>query len=132
MAGGEHQAQEIIADRIVDGVLEFEHGGFLARFQLVGQFLCLRSSSLPRRQRSMARAWRFASARPRVDRNAGLRPFLQRGDERVLRQLFGQPYILYEPRETGDDFGGFDPPNRLDGAMNLRLLRFCPSWLRFP
>ena len=39
------------------------------------------------------------------------------GDERVLRELFGEADIADDPREPGDDSGGLDPPDCVDGAM---------------
>src|SRR2546430_4529958 len=53
----------------------------------------------------------------RVVRDARLRPLLERGDQSVLRELFGQTHITHDPRETSNDPGGLDPPDRVDRAM---------------
>ena len=49
------------------------------------------------------------------------RPLLQRGDERVLRELLGEPDVAHHPRQAGDQARGLDPPDRLDGALRWRL-----------
>ena len=64
----------------------------------------------------------------RVVRDARLGPLLERGDERVLRQLLGEADVAHDPREAGDQPGGLDPPDRVDravrvGARWLRLVR---------
>ncbi|MCY1311287.1 hypothetical protein D9M70_615710 [compost metagenome] len=45
-------------------------------------------------------------------------PLLERGHQRVLRQLFGQAHIAHLARERGDDLRGLDAPDRLDGAVD--------------
>ena len=55
----------------------------------------------------------------RVVRDARLRPLLERGDERVLRQLLGEADVAHDPREPGDEPGRLDPPDRLDGAVDV-------------
>ena len=39
----------------------------------------------------------------RVVRDARLRPLLERGDERVLRELLGEADVAHDPREAGDE-----------------------------
>jgi hypothetical protein len=46
---------------------------------------------------------------------------LERGDESVLRELFGQSHIAHEPREAGDKPRRLDGKHRLDGAMGGRF-----------
>ena len=57
--------------------------------------------------------------RARPVRHARLRPPLQRGDERVLRQILREPHVAHEAREPRDESGGLDPPDRLDGAVGV-------------
>jgi hypothetical protein len=42
---------------------------------------------------------------------------LQRGEESVLGQLFGQADVPDQSGEAGDDPGRLDPPHRLDRAV---------------
>src|SRR5207248_355720 len=71
--------------------------------------------------------WTFASARVRLARtircarDARLRPLLQRRDQRVLRELLGEPDVAHHPGQTGDHPGGLDPPygfDRLGGVWH--------------
>src|SRR5439155_17122630 len=54
-----------------------------------------------------------------IARDAGLRPLLERGDERIVREVLGEPDVAYDPREAGDDPRRFDPPDRVDRAMGV-------------
>ena len=56
----------------------------------------------------------------RVARDARLRPLLERGDERILREVLGKTDIAHDPRETGDEPRRLDPPDRVDRAMWCR------------
>ena len=81
---------------------------------------CLRSSRLLRRKqvdRAMLRGGHEPGAR--VVRDARLRPLLERGDERVLRELLGEADVAHDPRETGDEPRRLDPPDRVDRAMRV-------------
>src|SRR5258708_14596784 len=49
--------------------------------------------------------------------DARLRPSLERGDERVLRELLGETDVANDACETGAESGRFDPKDRLDSAM---------------
>jgi hypothetical protein len=49
-----------------------------------------------------------------IVRHTRRRPPFERGDERVLRQLFGHPDIAHDPREAGDQPGGLNPPDCVD------------------
>jgi hypothetical protein len=46
-------------------------------------------------------------------------PLFERGNQRVLRQLLREPDVANDPRETGDQPGGLDPPDRLDGTLGI-------------
>src|SRR5438132_9163937 len=63
----------------------------------------------------------------RVVRDARLRPLLERGDQSVLRELFGQTHITDAPRENSNDRGGLDPPDRVDRAMRMGSRHGYPS-----
>ena len=120
MAGGEHEAQQVVADVVVERGVE------------VGPRPPARLRARGRAPRACARASLFA-AQPvdravlggghepgaRVVRDARLRPLLERGDERVLRQLLGQADVAHDAREAGDQPGRLDPPDRVDRAMGV-------------
>ena len=44
-------------------------------------------------------------------------PLLERGDERVLRQLLGEADVAHHAREAGDELRLLDAPDRVDGVM---------------
>jgi hypothetical protein len=45
---------------------------------------------------------------------------LERGNQCILRELLGKTNIAHDPREAGDESGGFDPPDRIDRTMDIR------------
>src|SRR3989442_6097395 len=65
----------------------------------------------------------------RIVRDARLGPALERGDERILRQVLGQADVAGDPGEPGDQPGGLDAPHRVDCAMSVgvrhRVRSFC-------
>ena len=76
---------------------------------------CLRSKVRSRRIRSIARFFAVAiSQAPGLSGTPDSRPALQRGDQRVLRQVLGEADVAHHPRQAGDQAGRLDPPDRLD------------------
>ena len=65
----------------------------------------------------------------RIVRDARLGPALERGDERVVRQVLGETDVAGDAREPGDELGGLDPPHGIDRAVRIglrhRLRSFC-------
>ena len=51
--------------------------------------------------------------------HAFARPLLERGDERVLRELFGDADVPHHPRQAGDDPRRFDAPDGVDGTVGV-------------
>ena len=79
---------------------------------------CLRSTSLCRRSRSIARCLAVGhQPRAGIVGHARLRPLLERGDQRVLRQLLGEADVAHHAREPGDQLGRLDAPDRVDRAV---------------
>ena len=118
MAGREHQAQEVVSDVIVDRAVEIRHGHLLLCIELATKFLVLALEELfsaEQVDRTMLRRGHQPGAW--VVRDPRLRPLLQRGDEGILCELLGKTDVAHDPRETGDDFGGLDPPDRVDRSM---------------
>jgi hypothetical protein len=118
MTGREHEAQEVVADVIVDRSVELRHGQPLLRLELAAELLVLALEPLVSAKeidRTMLRGGHEPGAR--VVRDARLRPPLERCDESVLRELLGQTDVAHDPRETGDEPGRLDPPDGVDRAM---------------
>src|SRR5262249_8793406 len=57
--------------------------------------------------------------RARLLRDAGLWPPLERGDERLLREVLRHAHVADDPREAGDEPGGFDPPDGVDRRVRI-------------
>ncbi len=57
--------------------------------------------------------------RARIVRNTRPRPLLERGDQSVLRQVFGNPDITHYPCQSGDEPRRLDPPDCVDCAMGI-------------
>ena len=121
MTAREDEAKQIVADVVVDRRVEIRRGRASFDLDLVTYLLTfaferlLAANRVDRavfRDRHQPRAWILGHAR--------LRPTLQRRDERVLRQLLGDPYVTHDAREPGYEARRLDPPDRVDGAMGCR------------
>ena len=120
VASGEHEAQQIVADGIVDGRVEHRDRLLLSHRQLVAELGVFAVEQLVASQqvdRPMLGGGHEPGAR--VVRHARLRPPLERDDQRVLGQVFGEPDVAHHACQAGDEPGGFDPPDRLDGTMGV-------------
>ena len=62
-----------------------------------------------------------------ISRNAGLGPPFQRGDERVVREILGGADVAGDPREPGDQPGGFNSPDGVDGAVDRGIVHGLKS-----
>src|SRR6267143_3186426 len=118
MAGYEYEAQEVVANVIVDRGFEIRHRHLLLGLDLAAEFFVLALEPLVSAQEidcTMLRGSHQPGAR--IVRDARLRPLLERGDESVLRQLLGMTHIAHDPRETRDDPGGLNPPDCVNRAL---------------
>ena len=122
MAGGEHQAQQVVADvvgaRLGQRVDEVRLDVRLQRLQVGAELLVL-----ARMQRLLAQAIEGAVLGGAHQPGAGVvghavvGPVLERGDERVLGQLLGETDVANHPGDAGDHLRRLDPPDRVDRAM---------------
>src|SRR5882724_13113596 len=55
----------------------------------------------------------------RVVRDTCLRPPLERGHQGLLRELLGETDVAHHPRQTGDETGRLDPPDRVYGMLRI-------------
>ena len=55
----------------------------------------------------------------RVVRDARLGPLLERGDERLLGEILGEPDVAHQAGDARDQPRGLDPPDGLDGARDV-------------
>ncbi len=120
VAGHEQEAQQVVVDVVVFAHGVGERGGRLEfGFELAADFLMLALEQLaPAQVVDGAVLGHRGEPGARVGGNAALRPAFQCGDQGILRQLLSQPDFAHHARHRGDDPGGFDPPDRVDGAMD--------------
>ncbi len=52
--------------------------------------------------------------------DARLGPLLEGGNKGALRKIFGETHIADKAREGRDQSGGFDPPDCVNRAMDIR------------
>jgi hypothetical protein len=125
MAGGEDEPQQVVTHGFVHRSFEIRRGHLLG-FELVAEFAMLALEQLVAPQEiDGAMLGRRHQPGARVARDARFRPLLERGDESILRELLGEADIAHHPREPGDQPGGLDPPDGVDGFMNGRRRGGC-------
>ncbi len=129
MTGREDQAQQVVADVIVERRVEITLGALFPGAQLVTELRVLALEQLAAAKqvdRPMLRGGHQPGAR--VVRDARLRPPLERGDERVLGEILRQTDVAGDPREPGDHLRRLDPPHRVDRAVGIRPGHRLPSF----
>ena len=120
MTGREDQAEEIVADVVVEPGVDLGPGRFPATVQLAAQLGVLPLEHLVAAEEVDGPPLsRRHEPGPGIVRDSGFRPPHERGQQRVLGQVLGDTDVAYDTRETGDEPGGLDPPDRFDGAMDV-------------
>ena len=54
-----------------------------------------------------------------VARHTAGGPLLERGDQRIVRKIFGDRDVTHDAREAGDDLRRFHPPDGVDGVRDV-------------
>lgn len=115
MARDEHEPQKVVADVLVDDRLQLRslrgrRGGLLLDLVVLAA-LHLAPPQLV--ERAVLRRGHEPGAG--VVRDPARGPALHRHDQRLLREVLGEPDVAHHAHEAADQPGGFDPPDRLDG-----------------
>jgi hypothetical protein len=111
MAGREDEAEQVVVDRV--GVRLWRGEGKLASELLNLDPEHLRAP--PEVDLPVLRGGH--QPRARIARDPVVRPRLQRGDQRILRQILRAPDVaIAETREPRDQARGLNPPNGVDCA----------------
>ena len=63
---------------------------------------------------------------PGFDGTPYARPLFERGDERVVREIFGGADIVRDARQAGDQARRFDAPDGVDRGVRVGVR----AWLR--
>ena len=119
MAGNEDQPQQIVADRIVERVIEVRRMGILVDRQLAADLLVLALEHLVAAQMvegAPPGGRHQPGARPL--RHALARPLPERRDQRLLRELLRQADIADDARQPGNELRLLDAPDSVDRAMD--------------
>ena len=118
VAGGEDQLEHVVGDVGVE--LDLVHRVLRLRVQ---PGLDVELGGLPLEGDGAPYGVDVTTARDRGQPGAGVvghalrGPLLERGHQRVLRQVLGQPDIPGHPGQRGDEPRRLDPPDRLDGPL---------------
>ena len=120
MARREDQPQQVVADVVVHRGLEIAREGVLPLFEIVTELVVLAIEHLAAAE-MIDGAMLGGGHQPGagVVRNARRRPLFERRDERVLREIFGEPDVAHDAREAGDDLRRLDAPDRVDRPMGV-------------
>src|SRR5580692_12883105 len=127
MAGDEHQSQKIVADIVIESGCKIRQGHFFL-FHLAAQLFVL--ALQPRVAAEMihgAMLGRGHQPGAGIVRNARLRPLLESGKQRVLRQILGDTYVAHHARQSGDQPGRFHSPDGVNRAMGVGSGHRYPS-----
>ena len=122
MTGGEHEAQKIVADVVVERGIDARHGVAQLRFDLARELLFLFRVQLALAQ-AVEGAVLGGGHEPGagVVGNARTRPGLEGCDQRVLRELLGEADVAHHARDAGDDLRRLDPKDRVDRLVDRRI-----------
>src|SRR5262245_3854550 len=117
MAGGEHEAEQIVADIVVERAIEIGLR-LLLDLALVAELAMFSFEQLIAAKMVDGPMFRRRH-KPGAGLvgEAGLGPLLESRDQRVLGEFFGDRDVAYHAGETGDKLRLLDPKDRLDGAM---------------
>ncbi len=120
MAGGEHQAQEVVAHLVVEGGVQVGLVGVLADLELARELLLLALVQLAAPQ-AVDRAVLCRAHQPgaRVVRHALVRPLLQGRHQRLLGEVLGQAEVADDAGEAGDQPCRLDSPDGFDRPVGV-------------
>ena len=102
MTGNKHEAEQVVADIIIERCIEIGHG-HLSGCELAAEFLVLALE--PRVSAEVIDGTMFSRGHqpgPRVVRDARNWPLLEGSDESILREILGDTDIAHNAREAGD------------------------------
>ena len=128
MAGGEHKAQEIVANLIVERGIEIGLRKILLNLKLITELLMLSFEQLVAAEKidgSMLRGGHEPGAG--IVRDARLWPLIERCNEGLLREVLGYADVAHHAGETGDQLRLLDPPDCIDSAVYVGSRHRLPT-----
>src|SRR5216683_3309810 len=122
MASHEDEAEEIVPDLLVDRRVQVQ--AFLSPLEIASDLFVLsleRLAASDEVDRAVLRGPHEPGPWPLW--HSICRPLLERGDERVLREILSSPDVADDASQPGYEPGRLDPPDRFDRAV--RIGRCC-------
>ena len=130
MAGRKDQAQQFVADVVVEAEVQIGHGLLLLLH--VPRHDCVLAREHPAAAQLIQRPPLGDRHQPRAGflRNACNRPMLDRRQQRFLRQVLGQRHVAQHPRQAGEKPRLLDAPDRKNRAMDVGFCHRRRLWPR--
>ena len=120
MTRDKYEAQQIVADFIVNRGVEILHGHLLLALKIANNLLVLAlEECVPAEMVDSTMLGGSHQPGAGVIRDARLRPLLKGSNESVLREFLGKADIADDSRESRDDAGRLNPPDCVDCAMYI-------------
>ena len=117
MAGREDQRQTVVADRIVQRLVEVGLVEPVCQNAVVDLVAFAGDDTLMPKRIEAPALPHLHQPGAGIARDAVVRPLRQGGDQRLLRQFLGAPDIAGEAGQPRDQPRRFDAPDHLDGAV---------------
>lgn len=116
MTRGEDEPEQVVAHIVIERI---EIDGGFGLCGLKDFLVFLLETFVAAQEVDGAKLRRGHEPRGGIVGDAGLGPLLERGYESVLREFFREANIADDAREGRDQFGGLDPPDCIDCAMDV-------------
>src|ERR1700739_102279 len=122
MAGNKKQAEQVVAEILFVGCVEFGfkicHGGFLLGAEFAAELFVFALEKLAP-AKMIERAMLGSSHQPGsgIVGYTAAWPLFESGDQSVLRKFFGQANIANDPRKPRDNSRRFNAPHGVNRAM---------------
>jgi len=119
MAGDEDEAEEVVADGVVDGGVDVVGGELVGAFELIAELLVFPVEELVAPE-EVDGAIFGGGHEPScwIVGDSGLGPALEGGNQGVLGEVFGEADVADYAGEGGDELCRLDTPDGIDGTLD--------------
>ena len=119
MARRENQAEQVVADVVIERGNVIGHGIFLLLLEFAAEFAVLAFEERAAAERSIARCFAAViSHAPGFDGMPSRRPLFERGDESVVSEILGGADVTRDARQAGDQARRFDAPDSVNCGVD--------------
>ena len=117
MARDQHEAEDVVADRVIECRVEVVRGLF-GCVEFTRELLVFAPRDGVTAEEIDGASFRGGCEPCRgIIGNAGLRPLLECGEKRLLCKIFSEADVASEAGESADDARRLDAPDRVDSFM---------------